>query len=377
VSERRLLVVVGTVVFVETTFFAVIAPLLPSFAHTFHLTRLSAGVLSACYAIGVLAGSVPGGILAVRAGPRFVVSLGLVLLGCATVAFAWLRSIAPLDVARAIEGVGGAFAWSGGLAWIAAGTARERRGATIGKALAAAIGGALLGPAIGALASIVGVRVMFSAFALVVVPLIVLTQTLPNPPARTDPRGGSLSGLISRSFLEPVWLMLLPSFAAGLITVLGPLRLHRLGASAVVIGAVFLIGAGLDGALAPLVGSLSDRRGRRVPLRAGMFASAIALLCFTLPDTWVLLGLLLIVTDGSLSICWGPAMALVADTADARGIDQGLAAVQMNLGWAGGQIVGSVGGGALARAAGDGLPMLTVAGLCLATVCAQALIRRR
>jgi hypothetical protein len=70
-------------------------------------------------------------------------------------------------------------------------------------------------------------------------------------------------------------------------------------------------------------------------------------------------------------------MALVADTADARGIDQGLAAVQMNLGWAGGQIVGSVGGGALARAAGDGLPMLTVAGLCLATVCAQALIRRR
>jgi hypothetical protein len=61
-------------------------------------------------------------------------------------------------------------------------------------------------------------------------------------------------------------------------------------------------------------------------------------------------------------------MALLSDAAEACGLEQGLAAALMNLAWAGGQILGGGAGGAVAKAAGDGLPMAIAAGLCAVTL---------
>jgi len=44
-SERRLVRAIGAVVFVDTMFYAAIAPLLPTLAHELHLSKLSAGVI--------------------------------------------------------------------------------------------------------------------------------------------------------------------------------------------------------------------------------------------------------------------------------------------------------------------------------------------
>jgi predicted MFS family arabinose efflux permease len=63
-------------------------------------------------------------------------------------------------------------------------------------------------------------------------------------------------------------------------------------------------------------------------------------------------------------------MAMLADAGDALGLDQGLAAALMNLAWAGGQIVGAAGGGALAKLSGDGAPTIAAAALCGATALA-------
>src|SRR5580692_2440357 len=166
---RRLVWTVGAVVFVDTMFYAVIAPLLPQLSHELHLSKLSAGILTACYPLGTLLASIPGGVLAVRAGPRFALCTGLTLLGCSTLAFAFIRVAAGLDLARLIEGVGSACSWAGGLAWLVAETPPERRGGTIGQALGAAIGGALFGPAIGALASVTGRAGLFSGLSVIAV----------------------------------------------------------------------------------------------------------------------------------------------------------------------------------------------------------------
>ena len=51
---RNLALLVGAVVFLDTMFYAVIAPLLPQLTNQLHLSKLSAGVLTAAYPAGTL-----------------------------------------------------------------------------------------------------------------------------------------------------------------------------------------------------------------------------------------------------------------------------------------------------------------------------------
>src|SRR5947199_2047106 len=265
-AERRLVLVVGAVVFVDTMFYAAITPLLPGLVRSLHLSKLSAGVMTAAYPLGMLIASVAGGVLAVRIGPKLTVFTGLGLLAASTLAFGLLDSPAALDAARFVEGVGGACSWAGGLAWIVAGAAPERRGALIGGALGAAIAGALLGPVIGTVASAIG---RGPAFSLVVLLSLVLILEAARLPAVRSQSGQGVRDLVSslrdRGVAVGIWLVALPAIASGLLNVLGPLRLHVLGAAAVAIGATYLAGAGIEALLSPVLGGLSDRRGRLLP----------------------------------------------------------------------------------------------------------------
>ena len=377
-TERRLVLVISAVVFVDTMFYAVIAPLLPGLAHELRLSKLSAGLMTASYPIGTLLGSLPGGMLVVRAGPRVTVCTGLALLAFSTIAFGVLNDAAALDAARFVEGVGGACSWAGGIAWIAAQTPLDRRGAMIGRAVGAAVGGSLFGPVIGTVATAIGRPATFGAVAVVAGILIAQTRSLPADHASSGQGLGSLAAVLRRPRIAAgMWLVALPAIAAGTVNVLGPLRLHRFGAPAAVIGATFLLAAAVEAAMAPAIGSLSDRRGRLTPLRYGLALATVALCCFTLPDGVVPLAVVIVVVSVALATFWAPAMAMLSDAAEAHGLDQGLAAALMNLAWAGGQIVGSGGGGAVAKSSGDALPTVVAAGLCAATLAALALLPTR
>jgi MFS family permease len=373
---QKLALLVGAVVFLDTMFYAVIAPLLPQLTHQLHLSKLSAGVLTAAYPAGTLLASLPGGVLAVRLGPRFSLCTGLALLAVATIGFAFLRSTVGLDLARFVEGVGGACSWAGGLAWLVAETPLDRRGVVIGRALAAAIGGALLGPALGALASVTGRPVLFSAIAVVAIGLIVATRRLPAQDAASDQRIQALIQAIRKpAVITGMWLMALPAVISGLINVLGPLRMHGFGAGAGTIGVTFLTAAGLEAILSPTMGSISDRYGRLTTVRVGLAAATVVLLLFTAPHSAFLLAIIIILLALALGGFWAPAMAMLADAADSNGLDQALGAALINLAWAGGQILGSGGGGAIAKAAGDGLPMAGAAFLCAITLVITTLRR--
>src|SRR5437763_4445218 len=115
---RRLLLLVGAVVFVDTMFFAALTPLLPHYVHTLHLSKAGAGVLSGMYPIGALVAAVPGGIVAARFGVKPTVLAGLSLLAVTTVAFGLAHSVWELDLARSAQGISSAFSWTGGLAWL-------------------------------------------------------------------------------------------------------------------------------------------------------------------------------------------------------------------------------------------------------------------
>ncbi|HET9721195.1 MAG TPA: MFS transporter, partial [Solirubrobacteraceae bacterium] len=193
--ERRLLVVVGAVVFADTLLYAVLAPLLPELTHSLHLSKSSAGLLTAAYPIGTLLGSIPGGLLVVRIGSRATVLAGLALLALSSVAFGWLHPLVALDVARLIEGVGGACSWAGGLAWIVSSAPTARRGALIGQAIGAAVVGSLFGPVLGTVASATSRPLAFTAFAVLVGLLVAWTLTLPRPEREDATIGGLIRAL--------------------------------------------------------------------------------------------------------------------------------------------------------------------------------------
>jgi MFS family permease len=368
-AHSRLLLVVSIAVFLDTLFYSVITPLLPQLSHDLHLTKLTAGVLTASYPAGMLVASLPAGALAVRRGPRFTLITGICLLVLSTIAFGLLNSGLALGVARFVEGIGGACSWAGGLAWIVSATPPERRGAVMGRALGTSIAGALFGPAIGALASVTGRGVLFCVLAVITSLLLIPISKLPDEHV---PSGQSVTDVL-RLLRKPalagaMWLMVLPAIVSGVFNVLGPLQLHALGAGAGVIGLTFLVAAAIESLLSPVAGRFSDRHGRMLPLQGGAVAIAIGMACFTLPSTVAALCVLMIVTFSMLGIFWAPVMALVADVAEINGIDQAHAAALMNLAWAAGQIIGAGLGGATAKAFGDAVPTLGVTALCLLTL---------
>jgi len=361
---RRLFPLVATVILVDTMFYAAIAPLLPSYEAELGLSKAAAGVLSASYAAGTLLASVPGGYLAARRGPRFAVLVGLVLLGGASLGFAFAQDIVLLDLARFVQGIGGACSWAGGLAWVMRAAGSERRGGTVGAVLAAAVAGVALGPVLGAAAQVTSPELVFSLVGGLAGALVVWTALTPGLPGSEPPPLSRIGHAITRpAVLGGFALVGLPALFSGTLAVLAPLRLDELGASGLAVGAVFLVAAVVEAALSPLVGRISDRRGRGFPLRAGLAAAVPAALLLPLPGAAPVLAVVIVATVAILAAFWAPAMALASDAVETTGLDQGFAGGVVNLAWAGGQVAGGTGGAALAQASSDAVPYAAIGAL--------------
>jgi predicted MFS family arabinose efflux permease len=63
---KRLPLLVGAIVIVDTMFYAALTPLLPHYALELGLSKASAGVLAGAYAFGALAGGIPSAMLAMN-----------------------------------------------------------------------------------------------------------------------------------------------------------------------------------------------------------------------------------------------------------------------------------------------------------------------
>jgi MFS family permease len=369
---RRLLTLVSATVLLESTFFAVLAPLLPYYEDEFGLSTSALGALSAIYAAGGLAGAIPSGLLAVRVGVKPTVLGGLAIIVATSVAFGLADTAWVLYAARFGQGVGSALAWTGGLAWLMAAAPRERRGELIGIAMGAAVAGALFGPVLGGVASLTGPAPAFAAVAAVGIALAAWAWVTPAFPPSEDPQplGVLREAARVREVISGFWLVSLAAFLLGVISVVAPLRLDELGWGALGISAAFLVAAGIEAAMNPLIGRWSDRRGRMAPVRAGLVAAiAVSILIPWVDVRWPYL--LLVVAAGiAYGVNWVPGTALLSDGAERAGVDQGFGFALLNVAWAPANVVGAGLGGALAEVFGDAAAYLLAAALCLLTLVA-------
>jgi MFS family permease len=353
---RRLFVLVAAVILVDTMFYAAIVPLLPEYTDDLGLSKPQAGILSASYAAGTLLAALPSGFLAARVGVRPTMLAGLALLSASSIVFAFADQVVLLDLARFAQGVGGACAWTGGLAWLLAAGPRERRGELVGSVLAVAIAGILLGPVIGGAATVIGPEPVFAAVGALAAALAAAVFASSGVGPEEAPR---LRRVVASILTGPVmlafWLVALPSILAGLVDVLAPLRLDDLGASGVTVGAVFLVSAAIEATISPTIGRFSDRRGRMSPIRAGLVASALAATLPAVPGSVIGVGVAVVVVFLAMSLIWTPSMALLSDDAEAAGLDLAFATALVSFAWAGGQVLGGSAVVALADGTSDAL----------------------
>jgi predicted MFS family arabinose efflux permease len=368
---RRLLVLVGAVAALDAIFFAALVPLLPVYAHRLGLSKTDAGLLTACYGAGVIVGAVPAGILTARVGAKFGVTAGLALISGSSFLFGFTDAVRILDAARFAQGFGGAVCWTAGLAWLVAATPAATRGQSMGIVIGMAIAGSLLGPMLGAAAASFGVSVVFSAVAVAGITLAVLALQTPSPPQSSHeqrPIAGMYLACRQRLVLTGLWLTALSALAAGVISVLAPLTLDRLGFGSAAIGLVFLVAGVVSAVSSPAIGRWSDRSGPLGPVAVCLVGGICALAVLPwMSERVILAGVLMTasVAFGSLLV---PGMTLFSDGVTSVGLDEGLGFGLMNLGWAPGQMLGAAAAGVLASAWGNALPYLLVAAVCLATL---------
>jgi len=353
----------------DIAFFSALTPLLPHFVSTYGLSKAAAGVLSASYAAGCLAASLPSGFVAARYGPRTAALVGVSLTASSSVVFAFADTAWLLGAARFMQGVGSALSWAGALAWLVAAAPRERRGELIGTTMGAAVFGALIGPVLGAIATVAGVRATFLGVGVFGVALALWVAASPGVPAQPQPVR-ELFRRADRRLLGGMWLLVLPALLFGVVAVLVPLRLHDAGWGGVAIGAVFLTTAALETVLNPLLGRFTDRRGYLLPVRVALIGSALVSLGFAWTSSAPAVAALVLLAGLAYGGYYTPGMTLLTDAAEHRGISAALAFGAMNGAWAAGNVVGPAVGGWLAELSSDALPYLLLAAICLVSLAA-------
>ena len=100
----------------------------------------------------------------------------------------------------------------------------------------------------------------------------------------------------------------------------------------------------------PLLGRLSDRRGRLLPIRRALGASIVVGSCSPSPIAPGVIAVLAVAGAVSFGGFYTPGIALVSDRAEVAALAQGLGFGVMNTAWAAGALVGPTLGGGLADA---------------------------
>ena len=367
--DRRLLVLISLIVFVETLFFTALVPLLPELTRELALSETGAGLLSAAYPAGGTIGAFIGAWLTTRVGVRPTVVTGLILLAGCCAGFGIAHDIVVLDALRFVQGAGAAIAWTGGLAGIAVEASPERRGELLGIAIGAAVTGGLIGPLVGGAARLAGRPPAFIAFSLLGFALVVWALRMPSPPrGRAQPLSLMFTSFRSHGVVAGFWLISLASILFASLAVLGPLDLDSLGVGAVGLTLVWLVGGALNAVESPVMGRWSDRRGRIEPLRAGLVASIALSLAIPLAGTAGALAVLILAASVAYNTFWVPGGALLTEAAEAHGLEHGLSFGLFSLAWAPSGAVGAFAAGALADRFGAGVTYVLLAALCAVTL---------
>lgn len=368
-APRRLLALTCAAVFLDTVFFAAITPLLPQYVEQLGLSKGAAGGLIAAYPAGTLLMAVPAIWVVGRIGVKRTLLIGLALLGIASLAFGLAESTPALAGSRFAQGISAALSWAGGLSWLVSQTPVARRGETIGLAIGAALAGALIGPALGGAAAESSTTLVFGSVAAITLVLLLVTLVTPAPGEPSRARLGQIPTVLRDNRVRlGLWIVALDGLCLGAIDTLAPLQLDAAGLTGAAIAGTFIAAVAIETALAPIAGRLSDRWGPLGPVRLALPLAIPALALLGWPTEALALIALIVLCSIALGPLWTPGTVLLADGAEARGVEQVVTFSLSNATWSIGGVIGAGTSGLLGEFGGDPLPYTLLAALCAITL---------
>jgi MFS family permease len=290
--------IVFTTVVIDLVGFGIVLPILPLWAETFGASPTQIGLLTASYAVMQLLFAPVWGRLSDRYGRRPVILASLAGSAASALLIGLAGTLLLVWLARVLQGVAGA-SYAAAQAYVADVTTPRERARGMGM-IGAAFGiGFMLGPALGALCSVVDRRLpFFVAAGLAALNLLIAHRRLPESrragaPVAPAPRLSLVRRAISRRGLAPLLaLSFVATFAfVGMESTFALLGERRFDYGQVEIGLLFTF-IGVMAALSQgiLVGRLVDRRGETAVMIAGMVGTSAGLLAVAAAESlWLLL----------------------------------------------------------------------------------------
>jgi DHA1 family tetracycline resistance protein-like MFS transporter len=368
---------IWTSVAIDLVGFGIVFPILPLYARRFHVSSATATGLVAAFSAASFLFSPLWGRVSDRVGRKPILLLSLAGTAAGSLLTGLAGGIVVLYIARIIDGISGA-SISVAQAAVSDVASAQQRPRLFGL-LGAAFGiGFVAGPALGALAAVVGPRVPFYLAAAVAgINAVIAARRLPEThhPAKEEaaPRGvrnwnplAALAGAQGASQLISVAFFTLLSFSAfeATFSLFGHSRLgFDVGSSAGVFAVIGLVIVVVQGGL---VHPVVLRLGEMGTLRAGLLAEVAGLLGLAFVHSWgALVPALLALTVGQ-----GLVQTTMSSALAGRAPPQRRGAVLGAQQSAGGlaRVLGPILGGILFERIGPGSPYVAgaaVVGVCL------------
>ncbi len=355
--NRRLLFLVYAIIFIDSLGYGIVVPIMPVYARQLGVGQFALGMLFASYALGIVVGSVPFGLLSDRWGRRPFLFFSMLAMAGAFVVYAFSASYVPLFLSRLVDGLTAAANWSVGLAILAEIAEPESRGGTMGWAITLMGAGAIIGPLVGGFSSdLLGHRAPFLFVAGLCLLAAFFTLTGSGFRERvsapiTEGYGKQLGDALRHPLLRLVLLIVLVGTASlGLLEPLFPVYLsEQLHLSSTMIGVLFAVMVLAYTVASPWVGRWSDSGGKNLPMTLGLLGSAVAGPVITQSGNLATVAVIFIFYGVMVALIEAPTMPLIADLIEQGEGDQayGTAYGLFNMSYALGALLGPAIGGVI------------------------------
>ncbi|MFW0791271.1 MFS transporter [Gordonia sp. CPCC 205333] len=308
--------------------FGLVAPALPSFAHSFNVGLTAASAIVSVFAVMRLVFAPTAGRLVTKLGERRVYLTGLFIVAVSTFATAFAQTYWQLLLFRGLGGIGSTMFTVSAMALLIRMSPPDIRGKVSGYFSAGFLIGNITGPLIGSALVSYGLRLPFIVYSVALLVALLVVATALGDAHRVATTGGTVLAdplTLREALRDSTYRAILASnFAQGWASMgvrvaVVPLMitegLQRGAAWAGIVMAAFAAG---NVVAILLAGRLSDLRGRRVIMLPGLAVTAVSTAVFGLPTQLAVVLVLSVIAGAGAGLFAPTQQAALADVLGSR-----------------------------------------------------------